>query len=84
LVRDVALKVRAPSAIPFGNLRRCVGSQHARDLGLRAEVDCTEASKSATPRSADIREGVDYSGMQRELHRPLLISPLPSRCRQNP
>jgi hypothetical protein len=32
-----------------------VGPQHARDLGLRAEVDCTEASKSATPRSSDIR-----------------------------
>src|SRR5262245_35378664 len=28
-------------------------------------VDCTEASKSATPRSSDIREGVGYSGMQR-------------------
>src|SRR5262249_31930341 len=29
---------------------RGVGPPHARDLGLRAEVDCTEASKSATPR----------------------------------
>jgi len=42
-----------------------VGPEHARHLGLRAEVDCTEASKNATPRSADIREGVGYSGMQR-------------------
>jgi hypothetical protein len=54
------------------NLLRRVGPQHARDLGLRAEVDCTEASKSAAPfRPA-------------ELHWPLLISPLPSRFRQNP
>ena len=49
---------------PLKALRR-VGPQHARDLGLRAEVDCTEASKRATPRSVDIREGVGYSGMQR-------------------
>jgi hypothetical protein len=47
------------------SMLRCVGPQHAQDLGLRAEIDCTEARKSATPRSADIREGVGYSGMQR-------------------
>jgi hypothetical protein len=46
-------------------LLRCVGPQHARDLSLRAEVDCTEASKSATSSLPDIREGVGYSGMQR-------------------
>src|SRR5262249_24995501 len=34
------------------SLTRCVGRQHARDSGLRAEAVFTEASKSATPRSA--------------------------------
>ena len=37
----------------MASMLRRVGPQHARDLGLRAEVDCTEASKRATPRSAD-------------------------------
>jgi hypothetical protein len=54
-----------------GLLRR-VGPPHYQDLGLRAEVDCTEASKSA----ALFRPA--------ELHWPLLISPLPSLFRQNP
>jgi hypothetical protein len=34
------------------------------DFGLRAEADCTEARKSATPRSSDIRESVGYSGCE--------------------
>src|SRR5262249_3049974 len=46
-------------------MHRRVGPQRARDFGLGAEVDCTEASKSATPRSDDIREDVGYSAMQR-------------------
>ncbi len=33
--------------------------------GMRTEVDCTEASKRVTPRSADIRKGVGYPRTQR-------------------
>ena len=40
--------------IDRGSLLRCVGPQHARDLGLRAEVDAT----SADWRYCDRRGGV--------------------------
>src|SRR5262249_25613851 len=46
---------------------RRVGPEHARDLGLRAEVDCTEASESAAL----------FRPAERRIW-PLLISPLPS------
>jgi hypothetical protein len=54
------------------NQRRRIGPPRAEHFGLRAHVDCTEASKSAWP------------SRPAELHWPLLISPLQSRFRQNP
>ena len=36
---------RVPAATQFGNLRRRVGLQRARDVGLRAEVEVTDARK---------------------------------------
>jgi hypothetical protein len=56
--REVLLTERSDTKSP-----RRVGPQRAVDFGLRAEVDWTGARKSATPRSADIRESVGYSGM---------------------
>ena len=49
----------------MASILRRVGPPRAGDIGLRTSVDWTEARKSAAPRSADIRKGLDYSGMQR-------------------
>jgi hypothetical protein len=46
-------------------MRRRAGPERAGHFSLRAEVDCTDASKSATPRPADYRESVDSSGTPR-------------------
>lgn len=45
--------------------RRRVQPKQVPEFGLLAPGDGTEASKNTTPRSANIREGVGYSGMQR-------------------
>ena len=55
---------RTSAANLFEYVLRGCGPERAGDLVLRAEVERTSARKCATPRSADIREGVGYSGMQ--------------------
>jgi hypothetical protein len=59
-VRDAALRVRAPAAIPFGNARRRVGPPRATDFGLRASVERTmHATASSSNRRASPRRRSD-------------------------
>jgi hypothetical protein len=69
---------------PMASILRRVGPPRAGDICLRTLVDWTEGRKGATARSADIREGVGYSRMQRgvceygivPVERPMLSSRL--------
>jgi hypothetical protein len=52
--------VRLPQFSPPKKMPRRVGPLRATGCGLRAKVDWTADRKSATPRSADIPENLDF------------------------